>query len=84
MLPSSFQVVEVRRRDEAFGVNLTSRSCDYRLWNVIGVPYVHAVADFMHFKLNPDDAVSSWYNQSEWFETYQFSIKPVFGSKFWK
>ncbi|GJU64060.1 hypothetical protein Tco_1245895 [Tanacetum coccineum] len=54
---SDYQVVEVKRRDEAFGVNLIIRSCDCRLWTLI---------------------------ESKWFDTYQFSIKPVYGSKMWK
>ncbi|GKB10222.1 hypothetical protein Tco_0844145 [Tanacetum coccineum] len=42
------------------------------------------VAAFLHFKLNPDDGVSSWYTQSKWFDTYHFSIKLFYGSKMWK
>ncbi|GJU33143.1 hypothetical protein Tco_1176732 [Tanacetum coccineum] len=84
VFPSGYQVVEVRKRDEAYGVNLITRECGCRLWNLSGVPCIHVVAAFMHFKLNPDIGVSSWYSQSKWFDTYQFSIKPVYGSKMWQ
>lgn len=84
VLPSLYQVVEVRKKDEAFGVNLVNRTCDCKLWNISGVPCVHAVAAYMHFKMDPDDGVSSWYSQSKWFDAYQFSINPVLGSKNWK
>ncbi|GKA20261.1 zinc finger, PMZ-type containing protein [Tanacetum coccineum] len=84
VFPSGYQVVEVRTRDEAYGVNLITRECGCRLWNLSGVPCIHAVATFMHFKLNPDIRVSTWYSQSKWFDTYQFSIKPVYRSKMWK
>nr|GEX54920.1 hypothetical protein [Tanacetum cinerariifolium] len=53
-------VVKVRKRDEAYGFNLMDRTCDCRLWSLSGVPCVHAVATFLHFKLNLDDGVSSW------------------------
>ncbi|GKC84367.1 hypothetical protein Tco_1140084, partial [Tanacetum coccineum] len=33
---------------------------DIRLWSLSGVPCVHALAAFLHFKLNPYDGVSSW------------------------
>ncbi|GKD80526.1 hypothetical protein Tco_1347365, partial [Tanacetum coccineum] len=33
---------------------------DHRLWSLSGVPCVHAVTAFLHFKLNPDDGVSIW------------------------
>ncbi|GJY21151.1 hypothetical protein Tco_0393717 [Tanacetum coccineum] len=65
VLPSGYQVVEVRKRDEAYGVNLMKRTCDCRLWSLSGVPCVHAVATFLYFKLNPDDGMSSWYTQSK-------------------
>ncbi|PWA51685.1 hypothetical protein CTI12_AA460550 [Artemisia annua] len=55
-----------------------------RLWELSGIPCVHDVAGYFHFKLNPDDGVSSWYTQAKWFDTYQFSIKPVYGSKIWR
>ncbi|GKE10148.1 hypothetical protein Tco_1413699, partial [Tanacetum coccineum] len=28
--------------------------------------------------------VDEWYSQCKWYEAYQFSIKPVYGPKFWK
>ncbi|GKE03140.1 hypothetical protein Tco_1391123, partial [Tanacetum coccineum] len=84
VFPSGYQVVEVRKRDEAYGVNLITRECGCRLWNLSGVPCIHVVAAFMHFKLNPYIRVSSWYSQSKWFDAYQFSIKPVYGSKMWQ
>nr|GEZ60993.1 hypothetical protein CTI12_AA081420 [Tanacetum cinerariifolium] len=34
IFPSGYQVVEVRKMDEAFGVNLITRKCDCRLWNL--------------------------------------------------
>ena len=84
VVPSTYQVVEVRKRNEAYGVNLIARTCDCRLWELSGIPCVHAVAGYLHFKLNPDDGVSSWYTQAKWFDSYQFSIKPVYGSKIWR
>ncbi|GJT32521.1 hypothetical protein Tco_0922940 [Tanacetum coccineum] len=32
----------------------------------------------------PDEGVDHWYSQEKWFEAYQFSIKPVYGSNMWK
>lgn len=84
VIPSTYMVVEVRKRDEAFGINLMERTCDCRLWQLTGVLCVHAVAAFMSQKMEPDVGVSSWYSQPRWFDTYQFSIKPMYGSKFWK
>ncbi|GJV92783.1 zinc finger, PMZ-type containing protein [Tanacetum coccineum] len=62
VFPSGYQVVEVRKRDEAYGVNLISRKCGCRLWNLSGVPCIHVVAAFMHFKLNPDIRIGVAFN----------------------
>ncbi|GKE10943.1 multidrug resistance-associated protein 5, partial [Tanacetum coccineum] len=84
VFPSGYQVLEVRKKDEAYGVNLIERSCVCKLWDISGIPCVHAVASYMHLHMDPDLGVSSWYSQSKWFDAYQFSIKPVSGSKMWK
>ncbi|PWA42377.1 hypothetical protein CTI12_AA545420 [Artemisia annua] len=84
VVPSVYQVVDVRKKDEAYSVNLMTKTCHCKLWQLSGVPCIHAVAAFMHFKMEPKVGVSDWYSQSKWFDIYQYSIKPVFGSKFWK
>ncbi|GKE44516.1 hypothetical protein Tco_1471800, partial [Tanacetum coccineum] len=56
VLPSGYQVVKVRKRDEAYGVNLIERTCDCRLWSTMCT----CNSTFLHFKLNPDDGVRSW------------------------
>ncbi|GKB14257.1 hypothetical protein Tco_0848180 [Tanacetum coccineum] len=84
VFPSGYQVLKVRKKDEAYGVNLIERSCVCKLWDISGIPCVHAVASYMHLHMDPDLGVSSWYSQSKWFDAYQFSIKPVSGSKMWK
>ncbi|GJU85922.1 calcium/proton exchanger [Tanacetum coccineum] len=44
VFPSGYQVVEVRKRDEAYGVNLISRKCGCRLWNLSGCGHVGSTA----------------------------------------
>ncbi|GKE70548.1 hypothetical protein Tco_1528620 [Tanacetum coccineum] len=54
------------------------------MWELSGVPCVHAVAAYLHVGNDLDLGVSHWYSQESWFNAYQFSIKPVFGSNMWK
>nr|GEV11296.1 hypothetical protein [Tanacetum cinerariifolium] len=42
--PSGYEELEVRCRDHAYGVNLSLRKCVCRLWQLSGVPRIHAVA----------------------------------------
>ncbi|GKD75108.1 hypothetical protein Tco_1333390, partial [Tanacetum coccineum] len=82
--PSGYHVMEVRKGDEAYGVNLINRTCDCGMWPLSGIPCVHSVAAYMHCQLSADIGVSEWYSQSKWYDAYQFSIKPVPGSRMWK
>ncbi|GJU08132.1 zinc finger, PMZ-type containing protein [Tanacetum coccineum] len=76
--------VEVRRGDQSFGVNLHQMKCGCNMWQLSWIPCIHAMAGYMHMKMNPDLGVGEWCSQSKWYEAYQFSIKLVYGPKFWK
>nr|GEX22300.1 hypothetical protein [Tanacetum cinerariifolium] len=41
---SGFQEVEVRRQDEAFGVNIHLKKCACKMWELTGLPCVRVVA----------------------------------------
>nr|GFA48319.1 calcium/proton exchanger [Tanacetum cinerariifolium] len=51
---SGFQEVEVRRQDEAFGVNIHLKKCACNMWELTGLPCVHAVAGYIHLKKDPE------------------------------
>ena len=84
VIPSGFQELEVRSGNEAFGVNITTRKCMCRMWELSGIPCIHAVAAYAHLGRNPEEGVHEWYSQERWFQAYQFSIRPVYGSTMWK
>ncbi|GKD01600.1 hypothetical protein Tco_1171874 [Tanacetum coccineum] len=55
-----------------------------RMWELSGIPCVHAVAAYIHVGYDLDAGVSHWYSRESWFNAYQFSIKLVFGTNMWK
>nr|GFC18524.1 hypothetical protein CTI12_AA105810 [Tanacetum cinerariifolium] len=81
---SGFQKVEVRRQDEAFGVNIHLKKCACNMWELTGLRCVHAVAGYIHLKKDPELGVTEWFSKNKWFESYQYSIRPVPGTKLWK
>ncbi|PWA41030.1 hypothetical protein CTI12_AA561450 [Artemisia annua] len=83
VLASTYDVLEVRSGAQAFAINLTNHTCSCRLWQLSGVPCIHAVAAYMHVSRDADEGVSHWYSQEMWANAYQFSIRPVLGSLFW-
>nr|GEU30333.1 hypothetical protein [Tanacetum cinerariifolium] len=84
LFPSGYRVVEVRRVDQSFGVNLHQMKCVYNMRQLSGIPCVHAMAGHMHIRMNPDLGFDEWYFKCKWYEVYQFSINLVYGPKFWK
>ncbi|GKB56201.1 hypothetical protein Tco_0912387 [Tanacetum coccineum] len=58
VIPSGFQELEVSKRDESYGVNLVRKQCQYRFWEITGIPCVHAIAGYMHLNRDPDVGVS--------------------------
>ncbi|GJX50932.1 zinc finger, PMZ-type containing protein [Tanacetum coccineum] len=58
VFPSAYQLLEVRCGDSAFGVNLGEKTCACRLWQLSGIPCIHAVAGYMHLNRDPDEGVS--------------------------
>ena len=54
------------------------------MWELSGIPCVHAVAGYIHMKMEPELGVSEWFSQNKWFEAYQYFMRPVPGSRHWK
>nr|GEU63768.1 hypothetical protein [Tanacetum cinerariifolium] len=46
--------VEVRRWDVAYGVNFHIKKCGYRLWELSGIPCVHAMAAYYRMNMDPE------------------------------
>nr|GEV28402.1 RNA-directed DNA polymerase, eukaryota, reverse transcriptase zinc-binding domain protein [Tanacetum cinerariifolium] len=44
VFPSAYEEFEVRCGDQAYAVNLSSRTCSCRLWQLSSVPYIYVVA----------------------------------------
>jgi hypothetical protein len=83
VIVSGYQEFEVRKSDEAFGVNLANRTCTCKWWILSGLPCVHAVAAFTFTKQDPANGVSSYYKKQMWIDTYSHFIKTVGGSSMW-
>nr|GEW76911.1 zinc finger, PMZ-type [Tanacetum cinerariifolium] len=81
---SRFPEVEVRRQDEAFGVNIHLKKCACKICELIGLPCMHAVAGCTYLKKDPELVVTKWFSKNKWFESFQYSIRPEPGTKLWK
>ncbi|GKC09059.1 hypothetical protein Tco_1000669 [Tanacetum coccineum] len=82
--PSGFREVEVRRGDYAYGFNLHTKHRGCKFWELSGIPCVHAMTAYYHMKMELELGVIKFLLKQSWYNAYQYSIRPVPGSKLWK
>ncbi|GJV36796.1 hypothetical protein Tco_1409273 [Tanacetum coccineum] len=79
VVPCGQELFEVRKADEGFGVNLNTKTCTCKRWDLFGIPCIHAVAAYSLLNQDPSKGVSSWYSKQMWVNAYSHFIKPVGG-----
>ena len=82
--PGPNGVSEVSEKSVSYSVNIESRTCTCRMWDVTGIPYPHALKVFVDKKLKAEDYVADCYLTTTWKKQYSNPISPVEGMKFWK
>lgn len=64
-------------------VNLETRSCTCRRWDITGIPCEHAYGVILSKKLEVQDYVCHWFKTATWRRTYAEGIIPLRGARFW-
>ncbi|KAL4572632.1 hypothetical protein LXL04_019412 [Taraxacum kok-saghyz] len=83
VIPSRGTVFETRYAYAAYKVDLEHRYCTCRLWEISGVPCVHAQAAINFVHLTPTDFISDWFGKAKYVATYTTNILHVNGSNIW-
>ena len=65
-------------------VFLDKHLCTCRSWELIGIPYAHAICALSHAKVNPFYVMSDWYHKDKFTATYKTPMQPVPGTLFMK
>ncbi|CAH1452793.1 unnamed protein product [Lactuca virosa] len=77
-------VFESRFNYESFKVYLEARTCTCRLWNLSGIPFVHANAAINYIHKTADGYINECFSKNRFIECYQSNIMPVNGSNLWE
>nr|KAJ0207769.1 hypothetical protein LSAT_V11C500254770 [Lactuca sativa] len=83
VVASDTNVFEVRLGFESFQVDLGQQFCTCRLWEISGIPCIHACAAMNHTQQQPETLISSWFSKEKFAETYKGNIRPLNGSRMW-
>ncbi|CAM8934383.1 unnamed protein product [Rhodiola kirilowii] len=67
----------------SFVVNVLTRSCTCRIWDLTGIPCCHACAAIRQMRGNPADYVHQSYQKLEFMKAYDYHIQPIHGPTEW-
>lgn len=84
LVPSGLDAYEVRNGIESYGVDLGSHICTCNLWDISGIPCVHAQVAILYTNQDPVNFISSWFSKEKYKATYEWNILPVNGSNMWE
>ncbi|XP_062014682.1 uncharacterized protein LOC133731289 [Rosa rugosa] len=65
-------------------VQLDTKKCTCRRWDLCGIPCGHAIAAIYSKGWNVDDFVSDWYTQKKFMEAYEVMLHPIAGVAEWE
>lgn len=69
---------EVSYFDQTFTVDIVSKECGCRMWQLSGIPCVHGMVALIHKKVSTyDDYVDPYYYIENYFKAYEGVIEPI-------
>ncbi|GKC85941.1 pentatricopeptide repeat-containing protein, partial [Tanacetum coccineum] len=74
---------KVRSWSEGFTVDEGKRTCSCRMWQLLGIPCVHATKVIFLINRAPESYVPAWFETDMYYVAYQNFVKPVPGMNFW-
>ncbi|BAF23783.2 Os08g0432600 [Oryza sativa Japonica Group] len=74
---------EVRDKKWRFTVDLTSKTCSCRYWQVSGIPCQHACAALFKMAQEPNNCIHECFSLERYKKTYQHVLQPVEHESAW-
>ncbi|GJR80733.1 multidrug resistance-associated protein 5 [Tanacetum coccineum] len=83
VIPAGGNLYEVRLGSEGFTVDEGKRTCSCRMWQLSGLPCVHATKVIFLINRVPESYVPTWFETDMYFMAYHKYVKPVPDMNFW-
>lgn len=78
------QNYQVKWRGIGFCVSLQNQTCSCRVWDLTGIPCIHAVSAIQSCRLNVMDYVSHYYTKAKYMQCYSHCLEVLQGAPFWE
>ncbi|XP_057423638.1 uncharacterized protein LOC130717437 [Lotus japonicus] len=72
-----------RSQTDKHSVNLATKTCSCRRWDLSGIPCCHAITCMWHNHVAPEEYVHPCYSKQNFLATYDHIILPSNGPKLW-
>ncbi|CAH1437918.1 unnamed protein product [Lactuca virosa] len=83
VFPSGLNQFETRSGNEAYDVDLDTRTCSCRMWQLNGYGCVHSMAAISYLNRDVEKYIDPYFCREMYMKTYQYKIFPMNGSKMW-
>ncbi|GJT72355.1 multidrug resistance-associated protein 5 [Tanacetum coccineum] len=83
VIPAGGNLYEVRLGSKGFTVDEGKRTCSCRMWQLSGLPCVHATKLIFLINRVPESYVPTWFETDMYFMAYHKYVKPVPDMNFW-
>jgi hypothetical protein len=84
VLPAGQGIFQVQSSGTDYIVNIMTKSCDYRKWDLTEIPCNHAVACLRHERIPAEDMLPSCYSVQTCSKVYGFNIMPCKDKSLWE
>ncbi|XP_052625687.1 uncharacterized protein LOC111879090 [Lactuca sativa] len=83
IIDSQQHVFKARRGCDSYMVDLDGRHCTCRLWDLAGIPCVHAIATINYIHQTSEEYIDDMFSKEQFLKCYSANISPVNGSNLW-
>ena len=84
VLPAGKGVFQVQSGEKNYIVNILTKSCDCRKWDLTGIPCNHTVACLRHERIPAEEMLPSCYSAETYNKVYGFNIMPCKDKSLWE
>ena len=83
-MPAGQGIFQVQDRDYSFIVDTNMKTCDYRRWDLSGIPCSHAISCLRHERITPESVVPECYSSNSYLSAYGHNVWPCKDKSTWQ
>ena len=83
-LPAGQGIFQVQSKEFQYTVDIISKHCDCKRWDLTGIPCNHAISCLRHERISPESILSNCYSTDAFKRAYGFNIWPCSDKSTWE